>query len=635
MSRLPVILRLALLYLPAAGLIAYFSTYPWWATAAIVLFAFIISSMLWLALPAGVGKATAGDFTLHGGQGGGNYLNQAAQTSGIGNTMLFSARKITRSTKQIRESLEDISAALEGLAEGNVEVVGSVEEVKRQIKTIEDQMSAAVEAGEVLGKHAEESLKAVAKGRSALDKSEGIMAENETAVTEAGESADQLASFFKEIFSVVNTIKGFARQTNMLALNAEIEAARAGEAGRGFAVVAEEVGKLAANSGQAAEEISRLISAIDGLIFTVREKADFSRESLNLQNREAKELRVSFEDITNCTGGTAMQVAEIKGANENLYQAVVGIGGAAENVFDVMQQAAASSQEISASAAGQKAAIGEMNEASLNLTRLIEGFKKSTDHNDIPKVGYINWTSEIASAHLFKHWYKRDCGKDVILVEIEGDAISELYTALASGEFDSTVSCWTPGMHDAYVEQHPGKLDVLGTNLAGAKTGLVVPEYAGVNSIDDLKLHSDRFNGIIYAIEKEAGISRQAAAAVEKYGLDFKIKYGNNDDVCTALDNAAKNNQWVVVTGWVPESMFDKWPLKFLDDPRECFGGDKFIKTVARLGLKKDHPRLYRSLQKFRWGVEDATAFMALMNRGYSPDDAAVKTLENIEARLV
>ena len=637
LNRISGLLKQALLCLPILALAAYFgsySNYPWWALAGVILFAFIVSCLLWLVLSGRDGQKSAKKIRIKSGQGGSDFFDLLAHTSGTGNTMLFSSRRITRSTRQIKESLEEMSAALEALSEGNVEVVTSVEEVKRQIETIEQQMSAVVEAGEELGRHSERSLEAVEKGRAALEQSQSFMTENEAAIAETVEMAEQLASFFKKIFSVVNTIKGFARQTKLLALNAEIEASRAGEAGRGFAVVAEEVGKLAANSGQAAEEIARLIDETNTMIGTVKAKANFSRESINLQHKEAVELKSSFEGITGCTGGTAMQVADIKGANENLYEAVLGIKNAAGSVFAVMQQAAASSQEISASSAGQKAAINSINDSSLNLTRLIEEFKKSTDHYDIPRVGYINWTSEIASAHLFKHWYKRDTGNDVILVEIEGDAISEMYSSLAEGEFDSTVSCWTPGMHDIYLDQHAGRLDVMGTNLAGARTGLVVPDYVPVSRIEDLKQNSSRFEGIIYSIEEEAGVSKQAREANDKYGLGFTIRYGTNRDVCAALDAAIKAKKWVVVTGWVPESMFDKWPLKFLDDPGDCFGGDKFIKTIARIGLKKDHPRLYRSLQKFRWGLEEATAFMALMNKGFNPDDAARRTLENIDARL-
>lgn len=102
----------------------------------------------------------------------------------------------------------------------------------------------------------------------------------------------------ESIDDMVETIRKFAMQTRLIALNAAIEAARAGASGRSFAVVAAEVRNLAASVSSATEEIEQVVASNSQLAKDVLSGIENSlmntREGVTLM-RKAGEVMTSIQ----------------------------------------------------------------------------------------------------------------------------------------------------------------------------------------------------------------------------------------------------------------------------------------------------------------------------------------------------
>lgn len=135
-----------------------------------------------------------------------------------------------------------------------------------------------------------------------------------------------------QIAGIVDSIKGIAEQTNLLALNATIEAARAGEQGRGFAVVASEVRKLAEDTSGATVKIGQLIAAIQNEIAVAVDGMTEAKAVVEAGVERANVATRSIGEISSTVADVCKRMAELSAMTSEQADASNELSTHAESV---------------------------------------------------------------------------------------------------------------------------------------------------------------------------------------------------------------------------------------------------------------------------------------------------------------
>ncbi len=138
------------------------------------------------------------------------------------------------------------------------------------------------------------------------------------------------------------------------------------------------------------------------------------------------------------------------------------------------------------------------------------------------------------------------------------------------------------------------------------KTGLMVPDYVEVQSISDLE---GRMSEIV-GIGSGAGIMSATRNAIETYGLSLTLTEGSEDSMTKTLIDAIKKREPIVVTGWTPHWIYNRYDLKFLEDPENVYGESEKIHTISRDNFTADHPRASLFFERFELTEDQLGALM-------------------------
>ena len=311
------------------------------------------------------------------------------------NSMILNLREIisqtAKATQSVAATSEELSAAAQEVSASAQEVSTTINEVAG---TTSQQFLSMEKTNEIINEVAKniqlinlnvrqindtskDTLDSAEKGikssQFVVEKMKNI--KESTTTTSQVIMALEISS--KEIEKIVETIAAIADQTNLLSLNAAIEAARAGDAGRGFAVVAEEVRKLAEQSAQSSNQVSRLILEIQKQINDVVKCTKINNQEVKSGEEIVNKSNQSFEEIYRNITHVVEQITEMTALAAGVEDNTIEVTNNIKSIASLAEETAASAQEVSASSEEQTAATEEISNSAYNLASIAEELRKT------------------------------------------------------------------------------------------------------------------------------------------------------------------------------------------------------------------------------------------------------------------
>jgi methyl-accepting chemotaxis protein len=300
--------------------------------------------------------------------------------------------KVLESTHQLSSASSRLSSVAEqtraSVVSQDRETVAMADSIKSLLASVQRVATSSESAVAAAGLADDEAKLGLTVVRSTIDSIHSVAQEFAKAADVIGELEDDS----RNIGTILDTIKGIADQTNLLALNAAIEAARAGEQGRGFAVVADEVRKLAQSTQDATARIQEMIARLQAKAVAAVDVMKEGSSRVDASVGQAGRAGESLEKITEA-------VASIRTMNNEIAQTAAAEASATEGINASVDNIGRMSKETGEGVRDTDSAVADLARLLVELQVLVGQFKLGNRKLDLSaaKMAHLNWKTRLRS----------------------------------------------------------------------------------------------------------------------------------------------------------------------------------------------------------------------------------------------
>jgi methyl-accepting chemotaxis protein len=293
-----------------------------------------------------------------------------SQIDSVSSRLQESSQALAQSADETGTGAHQVSRTMEQLA------IGVTEQVQGITKSSDEALAVANAAEKVssnvaiAAQSSQQAAAAAAAGDRVLQDALSHMDAVQGVFTDSAEVVERLGALSQQIQAIVTLIGGFAKKTNLLALNAGIEAARVGNQGLAFSVLAQEIRKLAVESGNAAQHIAELVSNIH----------DETQRAVSIMHQGSQgvtqgveiihEAGDAFDRVVSAIERTDREIQQIREAARQLATSAEVMVREMDAIANISEESAAGAEEVAATSHQQTASVERVSGSAQGLTKL-------------------------------------------------------------------------------------------------------------------------------------------------------------------------------------------------------------------------------------------------------------------------